>query len=182
MRLVDAGAANYYATSHPHRAWVQVGASGVEATSSIYCTIYIEVAISQVSASTNEVNLPINVDVVVSYGCVSKGYLASNIEVVCIECSIAIPTSFKYLVVEVYDYYLVAVCYVASIASATVSTTLPVATTKMSAQVVYARREILDFVIVVVDVVVDVRNVLTVVCNVWHCDFKQLVLKLLVSI
>lgn len=86
------------------------------------------------------------------------------------------------MVVEVYDYYLVAVCYVAAIASSTVSTTLPVATTKMSTQVVYARREILDFVIVVVDVVVDVRDVLTVVRNVWHCDFQQLVLKLLVSI
>lgn len=63
-----------------------------------------------------------------------------------------------------------------------VSTTLPVVSTQMSTQVVYARREILDFVIVVVDLVVDVRDVLTVVCNVWHRDFKQLVLKRLVSI
>lgn len=111
-------------------------------------------------------------DVVVTYSRISKSYLAADIEVVCIECPVAVPAAFKRMVVEVYCYYLVAVCYVAAIASATVSAALPVVSTQMSTQVIYAGAEVDYLIIEVVYLAIDVGYVTLYAVNVWHLHFK----------
>jgi len=112
-------------------------------------------------------------DVVVPYSCISKSYRAANIEVARIECSIsAVPVAFKSMVVEVYCNYLAAVSNVAAIASATVSTTLPVVTTQMSTQIIYAATKVVYLIIEVVYVVVYVLDVTFYAVNVRHLHFK----------
>lgn len=80
------------------------------------------------------------------------------------------------MAVEVYDFPLVAVSYVASIASSSVTTTLPVAATQMfaqiSAQVVYASTDVGYLIIVVVYLAIDVAYVTLYAVNVWHRHFK----------
>lgn len=121
-------------------------------------------------------------DVVVPYSRISKCYLAANIEVVCIECPVAVPAAFKHLVVEVYDSCLAAVSDVTSIASAAVSTTLPVVSTQMSTQVIYASAEVLYLLIEVVYLAIDVSYVSFYAVNVRHLHLKLLVLQCVVSI
>ena len=81
------------------------------------------------------------------------------------------------MVVKVYDSCLAAVANAAAIASATVSTTLPVVTTQMSAQVIYAAAEVDYLIIEVVYLAIDVVYVTLYAVNVWHLHFKLLVLE-----